>query len=389
MYRATFLRGMAMDRDNLNKIYDLRHRLHSCPELSGMETETGRTLRRFIGENTSLEIMEEDGWFYAVKRGTDPTAGSIAFRADMDALPMDEGIELSYASQNAGVSHKCGHDGHSAALCGLALELERIDTKSTVYLLFQKAEETGEGGRCLAELLREKGIEEIYAFHNLSGYPENSVVYRRGLTQPASLGLEIRFIGEPSHAASPEDGCNPAGAIAKTVLFTEQLLKEPHNGMALCTITGIQAGTGDFGISAGDGTLRMTIRAENEDEMTSMTEKILTFAGERAREEGLVIEHNISDYFPETRNSDHGIDRVLRAAERLDLQTVEMDHLWRASEDFGHCLKVCSGAMFYIGIGENHPALHTTEYDFNDRILETSVNMFTELIKERENDHRD
>ncbi len=371
-----------MNKENLEKITLLRHRLHQCAELSGREQETGRLLRGFLKENTSLEIVEKSGWFYAVKYGTDPEAGSIAFRADMDALPIDETIDLPYASLHAGISHKCGHDGHCAALCGLALELGETAPARTVYLLFQKAEEIGAGGKCCAVFIKETGISEVYAFHNLNGFPENSIVYRRGLTQPASEGLEIRFRGKTSHASAPEDGRNPAAAIAETILYAESLLREQHSGMVLCTVTGIQAGTGDFGISAGEGNLRMTLRAEYEEDMALLLNKILTFANACADKAGLRTEHSIYDYFPETRNSSPGIDKVLAAADKLHLKPIEMDRLWRASEDFGYCLKECHGAMFYVGSGENYPALHTNEYDFNDRILETAADMFLALALE-------
>ena len=370
-----------MDKENLVKITQLRHRLHQCAELSGRERETGRLLREFLKDNTSLEIIEKNGWFYAVKRGADLKAGSIAFRADMDALPIEESIPLPYASLHAGVSHKCGHDGHSAALCGLALELDVLAPAKTVYLLFQKAEEIGKGGKYCAAFIKETGISEVYAFHNLNGFPVSSIVYRRGLTQPASEGLELRFLGKTSHASAPEDGRNPAAAIAETVLYAERLLQERYNGMVLCTVTGIQAGTGDFGISAGEGSLRMTLRAEYEADMALLLDKILAFARACADKAGLKTEHAIFDYFPETRNSDFGIRRVLAAADRLHLKTVEMEKLWRASEDFGYCLKECPGAMFYIGTGEHYPALHTKEYDFNDRILETAADMFLTLAQ--------
>lgn len=147
-----------MQSENLQKIVELRHILHRNAELSLHEAETDRILRDFLRRNTSLEIVERDGWFYAVKQGakaadTADTADAIAFRADMDALPIQEGIDLPYASEHPGVSHKCGHDGHCAALCGLALELEHRRTDRSLYFIFQKAEEIGAGGAPAAELI--------------------------------------------------------------------------------------------------------------------------------------------------------------------------------------------------------------------------------------------
>ena len=368
--------------NNLDKIIELRHLLHRCPDLSGHEIGTIRILQEFLRENTSLGICDRDGWFYAVKPSlTKPEASPpIAFRADMDALPMDECIDLLYGSACSGISHKCGHDGHMAALCGLALELNKMEADRTVYLVFQPAEETGEGAIRCADLIREKGIAEIYAFHNLSGYPENSIVYRRGLTQPASEGVTIRFHGKPSHASAPEEGINPAAAIAELALFSQRLGQEPHDGMALCTIVGMHCGEGDFGISPGEGTLSVTLRAEQEPFMKEMEMKLLSKAEELSARDGLGAEHEIHDYFPETRNNEEALGRVIRAAEGLGLPVIEMENLWRASEDFGHYLKRCPGAMFYIGSGEEYPAVHTDSYDCNDRILTTAVDMFLAIV---------
>ena len=368
-----------MDREHLKLIRELRRDLHAHPELSLHEEQTVQRLIHFLESHTGLDIVPQDGWFYAVKRGTDPAAGSIAFRADMDALPIDEGQVLPHASQTPGVSHKCGHDGHCAALCGLALELDQTACRRTVYLIFQPAEEIGAGGKLCAQLITEKGIDEIYAFHNLSGYPEGTVVYRKGLTQPASEGLKMMFRGRQSHASAPEEGLNPAQAIAHVILRAGEMSGEPLESMRLCTVTGVQVGTGDFGISPGEGTLCVTLRAEREEDMQAMEKELLSEARNRSDAAGLEMTCEICDRFPGTANSDDGLARVLAAAERLKMPAVEMDRMWRASEDFGYYLKLCSGAMFYIGNGMSHPPLHTVEYDFNDRILEPAVDLFLEI----------
>lgn len=370
-----------MKKENLEKIINFRHELHKAPELSLNESETFAKIHAFLNENTSLFVEERDGWLFAAKEGTNPSAGSIAFRADIDALPIDEtGIALPYASSHKGVSHKCGHDGHGAALCGLAMELDAAAPERNVYLIFQGAEEIGEGAKKAKSLICEKHISEIYAFHNLPGFPEGEVVYRNGLTQPASEGLTLFFHGKTSHASAPEDGANPALVIAAVVLHIQKLLNKTNKGMLLCTVVGMEAGSDDFGISASEGRLMLTLRAEEEDEMKVLEEEIIAYAKDAAEASGIEIDHSISDYFPETRNHDTGIQKVLSAAERLQLPAHEMKELWRASEDFGYYLKECEGAMFYIGAGEEGPALHTKAYDFNDQILETAVKLFLTLI---------
>lgn len=411
-----------MLQKDFTDITELRRALHRHPELSMQESRTIKILQDFLREHTSLEIHPRKGWFYACKKGRGSSqcspsgtpaadfgfpasAAPIAFRADMDALPIPETIALPYGSQNEGVSHKCGHDGHSAALCGLALELDRMETKRDVYLIFQPGEEIGAGAALCKELIREKGIGEIYAMHNLGGYPEGSLVYRRGLTQPASEGLRICLKGKTSHASAPEKGKNPAGAMAEIVEFalhtaaaladtaavtdgnqvpetidTPAQDTEQAAPMRLCTITGIRLGDGDFGISPGEGEICMTLRAEVEAEMLAMEQALLAYAAQISDGAGLQITYSIHDYFPETRNHDVCLDRVLDAAQANKIPAIPMQELWRASEDFGAYLKECPGAMFYIGNGENYPPLHTAEYDYNDRILEKTVDLFLSLV---------
>ncbi len=364
----------------IHQITILRHNLHRCAELSMKEYRTKEMLIRFIRDHTSLEIYDEGSWFYCLAGG-EKQGEIIAFRAEMDALPMEEGIPLSYSSENRGISHKCGHDGHAACLCGFALVLNRQPPTRPVCLVFQPGEETGEGGKICADFLGKMGVKEIYAFHNRPGYPQNTVVIRHGLTQPASEGLRLHFTGRTSHASEPEKGINPSDAIAQMILFVKSQRTAPHHGMLLSTIVGIKAGTGDFGISAGEGTLSLTLRAEKEEEMTALEKKLISFAGSQAKETGLDFTWEIFDAFPETRNEETASKKVVQAARRAGIQVVETEDLWRASEDFGHYTKKIPGAMFYIGAGENAPALHTREYDFEDQIIETAVRMMLELSR--------
>lgn len=361
-----------MNKDNLRKIISLRHELHQYPEPSGHESATKRRLMSFIESNTRLAVVDCGKWFYA-SRYVEGTK-AIAFRADMDALPMDEGISLPHASLNPGVSHKCGHDGHCAALCGLALELDSLPVKRSVYLIFQHSEENGLGARECSGLLRERSISEIYAFHNWSGFPENSIVVREGVCQYASAGITLTFSGKASHASEPEKGLNPAYAIAELVREIEDMKG------ALCTIVNVNVGGRNFGISPGEGSISLTVRAEREPDMRKSYNAIINRADELAASHSLGLTKKGSDYFTDTSSDSHCVERVRAAAKSLGLQVVDMAEPLRASEDFGIYTKLVHGAMFYIGNGEGYPAIHTQGYDFNDKILETAVDVFREIF---------
>ena len=115
-------------------------------------------------------------------------------------------------------------------------------------------------------------------------------------------------------------------------------------------------------------------------ELDELEQMIRTQAEKFAAEEGLQLSYAYDDPFPETANDAKAIERVRNAAEKLHLPVVELTEPLRASEDFGYYTKECPGAMFYLGNGEDYPALHTPEYDFRDELLELAVNIFRKLI---------
>lgn len=118
---------------------------------------------------------------------------------------------------------------------------------------------------------------------------------------------------------------------------------------------------------------------QKEAMMKKLETDLLLFASDLAVRDSLRTEHEIRDYFPETRNHEGPVNRVIAAADALGLPVLEMPDLWRASEDFGYYLKECPGAIFYIGSGENYPPLHTGAFDFNDSLLEPVVDIFRKL----------
>ena len=382
-----------MDRENLEKIKRLRHELHAHPELSMEERETKRRLMEFLRENTKLFIEDRGHYFYAYANGKNEKLEPIAFRADMDALPMEEKAGLPYGSKNPGVCHKCGHDGHCAALCGLALEADRLGTDRPVYFIFQHGEEIGGGGEECAGLIREKGIRRVFAFHNMSGYPEGQVLVKSGVTQCTSKGLTIYMEGMPAHASQPEDGKNPAAALAKLALAIEAMAggqqgeenaaqeeNSDFGGFVLATIVELAAGGRNFGIAASKGSVSVTLRADYERDLNRLEERIRETAQELAKRYGLALSFEEQDFFPETVNDPEAVSLVRRAAVSLKIPVRELSQPFRASEDFGYYLKQCPGAIFYIGNGEDHPQLHTAEYDFNDGILERAADLFFALL---------
>lgn len=370
-----------MRRDELEQIVQLRHTLHQRAELSGKEEQTKETLLRFLRENTSAQIHERGLWFYAHFSSGSVEPG-IAFRADMDALPQPEAADFRpYASCREGVAHKCGHDGHAAALAGLAILLSRTSPlPRDVYLIFQHAEETGEGARECSVLLREEEISEIYAFHNYPGLALGSLSVSEGRVQPASEGLILQFYGRESHASNPEKGRNPAFAIARLILKIPEWTDSRHwQGFVRGTVVQVRVGERAFGISPGKGELLLTLRAEREEELNKLRVMILEESKNLAREYQLGFFSKRVEVFPETRNHPEAVLKAGAAALKAGLKLDKLPEPFRASEDFGHYCKLIPGCMMYIGAGDSAP-LHSAEYDFRDELLEPMIDVYRELI---------
>ena len=372
-----------MNKTDFELIVSLRHELHAHPELSEHEYETKARLMSFLAEHTALKIVDRGAWFYAYYSSENPELAPIAFRADFDAVGVTEANPtLPYRSCNEGVGHMCGHDGHSAALCAFALELSRLRLNRDVYLIFQHAEENGQGAKLCSELIDEKGIAEIFAFHNCPGRPLGEVSVRKGCMDFASRGMILSFLGKQAHASRPEDGVNPAMAIAELIPELDKIAAASSiEGLCMCTIVMIELGEETFGISAGSGRLLLTIRGEYESELDKLDIGVKTTAAIIARDENVELRMEYRDVFPETGCTPQSVDKLERLCHRLDIPFYELPEPQRGSEDFGWYTKRTHGAIFNIGSGRDHAGLHTESFDYPDEITPIAVRLMLGLTE--------
>lgn len=350
----------------IHKITELRHTLHACAELSGQEVRTKQVLMEFLKEHTTLELRACGEGFYAAHREDDPPKSAIALRADYDALAKPDGT----------VSHLCGHDGHAAALCGAAVMAEGKTLGRNVFFLFQPAEETGAGAAPCCELFEAEHVDAIYGGHNLPQWPFGRVVTRKGTFACASRGVTLRFAGKPTHAAYPENGISPATAVGK-LLCAVPSLSDPalYSGMTLCTVIGVQMGEKAFGAAAEGAEVWLTLRGEQDADLNKLFDGVLRLSEQLAAEYRLAFSYEVQDVFPATENDADCAEQVLSLCEG---EILDVPMRW--SEDFGHYLKVCKGAFFGIGAGEDYPPLHTEHYEYPDALLQPTIDAFWKLM---------
>jgi amidohydrolase len=367
------------------RLIELRKLLHRHPEVAGHEAETARIVSEFIypfGPDTIVRDLGGNG-FACVFTGKKPGI-TVAFRSELDGLPIQEINESAHQSRNSGISHACGHDGHMAILAGLAMQLSRQrPERGKVVLLFQPAEETGEGAISMIEDSRFKDMNPgyLFAMHNLPGRPLGQVLIREGSFTWASRGMVVKLRGISSHAAHPEKGRSPAGALAE-IIQSLPGLTQALEGFSLVTIIHARLGEISFGTSPEYAEVRATLRSQDDRSMERLVhqaERLVVGAGTR---HDLEVEISWRDVFPATRNHPKAVHVVERAVAACTMRIEGTEVPFRWSEDFGRFLVSYQGALFCIGAGENHPSLHSPHYDFQDDLIEPGVALYEQIVRD-------
>jgi amidohydrolase len=369
----------------MNHLIHLRHTLHQFPEVALEESQTAQRILQFFQPLNPDQVVEELGGtgLAFVFKGKKP-GKRILFRSELDALPIEDLKESPHQSQTKGKGHLCGHDGHMAIICGLGEKLAQNRPESgEVILLFQPAEETGDGAKAVLADPRFEQLKPDFAFalHNLPGYPMHQIVMRNGTFAAGSTGMTITLTGKTSHSAHPEAGINPAQALAKLILELPQLPNEAE-GFALLTLIHAELGSLAFGTSAGKGSLSMTLRAFDQEELDSLIEKVKAKAQAVAESERLSVEFGFVEQFAVSVNDPELYQLVEKTAKNLGISLVEKPEPFRWSEDFGLFSQVCPSFLFGLGAGENCPQLHEGTYDFPDELITTGVEMFEGILLE-------
>ena len=254
----------------IDSLIALRRDLHQNAELSGKEVNTSKIILDFIQACAPHKIISPIGGHGLVCIFKAGSAGpTLVFRAEMDALPIQEKNAHPYKSSSSDVSHMCGHDGHMAILAGLDGLLHKNPLKrGKVILLFQPAEETGQGAPAIVNEPEFSSLKPDYAFalHNMPGKPKGVVYLRSGIFNCASSGLIVRLKGRSSHASRPEEGRDPTLPMCEIIRELSRLPSKPEfkDIISMATVVFARLGETSFGTAPGEAEIRVTLRCEDD-----------------------------------------------------------------------------------------------------------------------------
>jgi amidohydrolase len=382
---------MTIDMNALHReMTTWRRDLHAHPEFGFEEKRTSAfvaaKLREF-GLDDVAEGVGGTGVVGTLKRGTSNRA--IGLRADMDALRIPEQNEHAYRSQNPGIMHACGHDGHTTMLLGAARMLAKDGNfDGTVRFIFQPAEEWGKGALAMLGdgLMERFPFEEIYGLHNMPGLPVGRFETRTGPIMSAEDNFEIVLKGVGGHAARPHWGNEVLVAACALVTNLQTIVSRRLSPTDIGVVSVTELIT-DGTRNALPGLARILgdARSFRPDVSASIEKQMRIIA------EGTVLAHNVAAEVTYTREfvplmNDAALVEEAFAAARSFLKPDDIAvaaEPMTGSEDFARFLDRVPGCFIFLGNGEDSAPLHNPNYDFNDEGLLHGANFHAAIVRRR------
>ncbi|MFA1627605.1 M20 aminoacylase family protein [Rhizobium mongolense] len=365
-----------------------RRHLHANPELSFEEVETARFVAEKL-ESWGYEVFRNVGGHGVVARlkvGSSPR--SIAIRADMDALPIQEETYLPYASRAAGKMHACGHDGHTTMLLGAAEYLARTRRfDGTVNLIFQPAEEAGTASG--AEAMIADGLFErfpcdaIFGLHNHPGAPEGTWLLRSGPLMAAADTVKITIKGKGGHASRPHLTVDPVVIACNLVVSLQSIVSRSIDPTqtAVVTVGSIHAGEAS-NVIPDIATLLLSVRSFEPAIRDILEARIRKLTATVAEGYGARAEVDYVRGHPVVINSEKETEFARGIAEELvGPDKVLTCPLIPGSEDFSHFLEHKPGCFLRLGNGLNSEILHSSKFNFADENLTVGAAMWARLTE--------
>ena len=358
------------------QIYADRHALHRIPELDRTLPKTLSYLQNALSGLNCRVFSPMEGslcaWFDFGREET------IAFRADADALPIEEKTGAPYASTHPGAMHACGHDGHMAILLELARRLNRKQSLAhNVLLVFQPAEETTGGAKdiCDTGIFSQYKGKAIFGLHLWPGLEAGIIASRRQELMARSCEVTVDIYGRSAHIAKADQGVDALEAAAEfylRALAMERTLLD--DVFRLLKFGKFHSGTVRNALSAHTH-LEGSLRAFQDEVFDSLAQGLKAIGRDVEAAYGCTVKIHMSDGYPAVMNPEGLFDRVAAAVPFAVLEAPSM-----TAEDFSWYQRSLPGMFFFLGVGDT-PALHADTFDFDESILLKGADFFEKLAE--------
>jgi amidohydrolase len=379
----------------VNRVADLhaeitawRRDIHANPELLYDVHRTAASVAEKLKSFGCDEVVTGVGrtGVVGVIRGRKSGSKAVGFRADMDALPIEEATDLPYKSTVRGKMHACGHDGHTAMLLGAAKYLtETRNFAGTAVMIFQPAEEGGAGARAMLRdgLIDRFGIEEVFGMHNYPGMPIGQFGIRSGPAMASTDTIAIRLEGVGAHAAWPHSGVDTILVGAQIVNQLQSIVArnvDPVEAavVSICTFHGGEAEN----VIPQQVRLGGTVRTLSQDVRDLVQKRLREVVEGTARLYGAKAQITYTPGYPVLVN-DSGRTAFAASVAREIAGDGKVDDQWpplMGAEDFAFMLNERPGAFIYVGNGDS-AGLHNPKFDFNDEAIPLGTSYWVRLAE--------
>lgn len=365
-----------------DKIQAFRHEMHRFPELSNQEHQTTQRIRDALTEAgiTILPLPLATGLVAEIKGQQDGPL--IVLRSDIDALPIEEESGVDFVSENKGVMHACGHDFHASAALGAAILLQQniANLKGTVRVLFQAAEETGQGAPDLLATGALDGALAIFGIHNDPTLPVGVIGSKEGALTAGVDRFEIKIAAKGAHAAKPHEGNDPLIIIAQIINATQSIISRnvSSDQNAVVSITQVHSGS-TWNVIPDTAYLEGTVRTFKQATREQIEQRLRQIIAGIAATFNAQIELIWHPSPPSVVNTGEWVDLALIQAEKSGFEAIRVEAS-PIGEDFAFYQQKIPGAFMMIGSGGPY-ALHHPKFRVDDKALYPTARYLAQLAE--------
>ncbi|MGK0554061.1 M20 metallopeptidase family protein [Macrococcus capreoli] len=381
----------------IEEITDIRRHLHQHPELSLQEYETTRFIIDHL-EKLNIEYFTPlDTGVIAFIRGN--AEQTIAFRADIDALPIDEHNDVSFKSNVPNVMHACGHDGHTTMLLALMKEVKQLSEQHSLHynymFIFQPSEEANAGANLLIRNFdfSPYNIQAIYGIHMMPDNPEGEIAYRSNEITASATEYRFYIDGKSAHVANKEQGYAASNALIQILnqVSTLQQFYLPGLNRNIVHIGKFNAGEAINTVPS-TGYLEGTIRTYSAHDLDIVKTKMTEMAKGIAMTTGCQVEVAFTEGYPPTINHETLEQRVISAINDAQITPVHNDLPYLFGEDFSFYAKVAPTYFVFLGCRNKDKGyihgLHHNQFNFDEKVLINGINYYLSLVRSYEHERK-